>query len=172
MENQRRRFVLGTLAASTLAHASQAWAQKKYDPGASDTEIVLGMPMPLSGPVSGFAIIGKVAEAYFKKLNADGGINGRKVRIVVYDDQYSPPKMMEVVRRMVEQDQVLAVFSSIGTGANIAVQRYMNTKKVPQLCCKAAPVTSTTRRRAPGRRRCSAATRARAASSRATSSST
>jgi branched-chain amino acid transport system substrate-binding protein len=133
MEKQRRRFMLGTLAASTLAHAPRAWAQKKYDPGASDAEIVLGMPMPLSGPVSGFAIIGKVAEAYFKKLNADGGINGRKVRIVVYDDQYSPPKMMEVVRRMVEQDQVLAVFSSIGTGANIAVQRYMNTKKVPQL---------------------------------------
>ena len=119
------------LAASLLAPA--ALAQKQYDPGASDTEILLGMPMPLSGPVSGYSIIGKVAEAYFKKLNEQGGINGRKVKVLVYDDQYSPPKTVEVARRMVEQDQILAWFSSLGTASNTAVQRYMNAKKVPQL---------------------------------------
>ncbi len=132
-----RRHLLSTAAAlalmATLAAPDEAQAQKKYDPGASDTEIVLGMPMPLSGPVSGYSIVGKVAEAHFKQVNEAGGINGRKVRVLVYDDQYSPPKTVEVARRMVEQDQILAMFGNLGTAPNLAIQRYMNAKKVPQL---------------------------------------
>lgn len=128
-----RRHTLAVLAAFTLAAALPAAAQKKYDPGVSDTEIKLGMPMPLSGPVSGYSVVGKVAQAYFKKLNEAGGIGGRKVSLVIYDDQYSPPKTVEVVRRMVEEDQVLAVFGNLGTAPNTAIQRYMNAKKVPQL---------------------------------------
>ena len=120
-----------TLAGSLLA--TPALAQKKYDPGASDTEIVLGMPMPLSGPVSGYSVVGKVAEAYFKEINEKGGINGRKVKLLIYDDQYSPPKTVEVARRMVEQDEILAMFGNLGTAPNLAIQRYMNAKKVPQL---------------------------------------
>lgn len=128
-----RRRTLAVLAGLSLSAALPAMAQKKYDPGVSDTEIKLGMPMPLSGPVSGYSLVGKVAQAYFKKLNEAGGINGRKVSLVIYDDQYSPPKTVEVVRRMVEEDEVLAIFGSLGTAANSAVQRYMNVKKVPQL---------------------------------------
>jgi branched-chain amino acid transport system substrate-binding protein len=133
MQMTRRTLALGAAAMAGSVFAPTVLAQKKYDPGASDTEILLGMPMPLSGPVSGYAIIGKVAEAYFKRLNEQGGINGRKVKLLVYDDQYSPPKTVEVARRMVEQDQILAWFSSLGTAANLAIQRYMNAKKVPQL---------------------------------------
>ena len=129
----RRTLALGTAALAGSLLAPAALAQKKYDPGASDTEILLGMPMPLSGPVSGYSIIGKVAEGYFKKINEQGGINGRKVKVLVYDDQYSPPKTVEVARRMVEQDEILAWFSSLGTASNMAIQRYMNAKKVPQL---------------------------------------
>jgi branched-chain amino acid transport system substrate-binding protein len=131
-----RRAVLAAttaLSAALLCAALPAAAQKKYDPGASDTEIVLGMPMPLSGPVSGYAIVGKVAEAYFKQLNEAGGINGRKVKLLVYDDQYSPPKTVEIARRLVEQDEILAMFGNLGTAPNLAIQRYMNAKKVPQL---------------------------------------
>jgi branched-chain amino acid transport system substrate-binding protein len=133
MHLTRRTVALGAAALASSLLAPAAWAQKQYDPGASDTEILLGMPMPLSGPVSGYAIIGKVAEGYFKKLNEQGGIHGRKVKLLVYDDQYSPPKTVEVARRMVEQDQILAWFSSLGTASNLAIQRYMNTKKVPHL---------------------------------------
>ena len=129
----RRRAVAAGLAAAALCAATPALAQKKYDPGVSDTEIVLGMTMPLSGPASGYAVVGKSAEAYFKKLNDEGGINGRKVRIVMYDDQYSPPRTVEMVRKLVEQDQVFALFASMGTASNAAIQRYMNMKKVPQL---------------------------------------
>jgi len=134
MDSLSRRTVLGAgVAAASLGVARPAFAQKAYGPGASDTEILLGMPMPLSGPVSGYSVVGKVAEAYFKQVNDAGGINGRKVRLLIYDDQYSPPKTMEVARRMVEEDQVLALFGNLGTAPNIAIQRYMNTKKVPQL---------------------------------------
>jgi len=128
-----RRGAVAAGLATALCAAVPALAQKKYDPGVSDTEIVLGMPMPLSGPVSAYAVVGKVAEAYFNRLNEQGGINGRKVRIVMYDDQYSPPKTVEVARKMVEQDQVLAIFSPLGTAANAAILRYMNAKKVPHL---------------------------------------
>ena len=131
--SRRTLTAAAALALSTSLLATPALAQKKYDPGASDTEIVLGMPMPLSGPVSGYSVVGKVAEAYFKQLNEQGGINGRKVKLLIYDDQYSPPKTVEVARRMVEQDEILAMFGNLGTAPNLAIQRYMNTKKVPQL---------------------------------------
>jgi len=128
-----RRALVTASAAAALCAALPALAQSQHAPGVSDTEIVLGMPMPLSGPVSGYSVVGKVAEAYFKKLNEQGGIHGRKVRLVIYDDQYSPPKTVEVARRLVEDDQVLAIFGNLGTAPNMAIQRYMNAKKVPQL---------------------------------------
>jgi branched-chain amino acid transport system substrate-binding protein len=134
MEFSRRTLAAAAaLALTGSLLATPALAQKKYDPGASDTEIVLGMPMPLSGPVSGYSIVGKVAEGYFKKINEAGGINGRKVKLLIYDDQYSPPKTVEVARRLVEQDEILAMFGNLGTAPNAAIQRYMNAKKVPQL---------------------------------------
>ncbi len=133
MNKLRRTLLVTALAATTVLGSAQAWAQKKYDAGATDTEITLGMPMPLSGPVSAYSVVGKVAEAYFKMLNDQGGINGRKVKLLIYDDQYSPPKTVEVARRMVEQDKILAMFGNLGTAPNLAIQRYMNMKKVPQL---------------------------------------
>lgn len=120
---------LGALALS----AAPALAQKKYDTGASDTEIKIGMAMPYSGPVSSYGIVGKVNEAYFKMVNDNGGINGRKVTVISYDDQYSPPRTTEVVRKMVEQDEVLAVYGNLGSASNAAIMRYMNAKKVPHL---------------------------------------
>ena len=115
------------------ATSSGALAQKKYDTGASDTEIKIGNIMPYSGPASAYGVIGKTAEAYFKKVNAEGGINGRKVNFVSYDDAYSPPKTVEQARKLVESDEVLLVFNPLGTPPNTAIQKYLNTKKVPQL---------------------------------------
>ena len=120
---------LGALALS----AAPALANKKSDTGASDTEIKIGMAMPYSGPVSSYGIVGKVNEAYFKMVNDKGGINGRKVTVISYDDQYSPPRTTEVVRKMVEQDEVLAVYGNLGSASNAAIMRYMNAKKVPHL---------------------------------------
>jgi branched-chain amino acid transport system substrate-binding protein len=120
----------GLLAASV---ASAANAQKKYDPGATDTEIKIGNIMPYSGPASAYATIGKTEEAYFKKINSEGGINGRKITFISYDDAYSPPKTVEQARKLVESDEVLLIFNSLGTANNTAIQKYMNTKKVPQL---------------------------------------
>lgn len=119
--------------AALLLTVGAAFAQKKYDTGASDTEIKLGMAMPYSGPVSSYGIVGKVNEAYFKMVNDKGGINGRKVTLISYDDQYSPPRTTEVVRKLVEQDEVLAVYGNLGSASNSAIQRYMNVKKVPHL---------------------------------------
>ncbi len=110
-----------------------ALAQKKYDPGASDTEIKIGQTMPYSGPASAFGTIGKIEAAYFRKINDDGGINGRKINFISLDDAYSPPKTVEMVRRLVEQDEVLLLFGSLGTPSNTAIHKYMNAKKVPQL---------------------------------------
>ena len=107
--------------------------QKKYDPGASDTEIKIGQTMPYSGPLSAYGTIGKVEAAYFRKINDEGGINGRKINFVSVDDGYSPPKAVEMVRRLVEQDQVLLLFQPLGTPTNLAVQKYLNARKVPQL---------------------------------------
>jgi branched-chain amino acid transport system substrate-binding protein len=120
------------LAAGVLV-TTPALAQKKYDPGASDTEIKIGNIMPYSGPASAYGVIGKTEEAYFKKINAEGGIKGRKITFVTYDDGYSPPKAVEQARKLVESDEVLVVFNPLGTPSNSAIQKYLNSKKVPQL---------------------------------------
>lgn len=120
-------LMLGVIA-GTPAHA-----QKKYDPGASDTTIKLGNIMPYSGPASAYSVIGKTQAAYFKKVNDDGGINGRKIEFISYDDGYSPPKAIEQARKLIESDEVLLIFSPMGTPSNSAIQKYMNAKKVPQL---------------------------------------
>src|SRR3982750_3638323 len=125
--------VLSTAIAVLAASASGALAQKKYDPGASDTEIKIGNIMPYSGPASAYGVIGKTEEAYFKKVNAEGGVNGRKINFISYDDAYSPPKAVEQARKLVESDEALLIFNSLGTPSNTAFQKYMNAKKVPQL---------------------------------------
>src|SRR5438270_7752826 len=110
-----------------------ALAQKKYDTGATDAEIKIGNIMPYSGPASAYGVIGKTEAAYFTKINAQGGINGRKINFISYDDAYSPPKAVEQVRKLVESDEVLLVFNPLGTPSNTAIQKYLNGKKVPQL---------------------------------------
>jgi branched-chain amino acid transport system substrate-binding protein len=120
-------------AAAIVCASSGAIAQKKYDTGASDTEIRIGNIMPYSGPASAYGVIGKTEQAYFDKINAEGGINGRKIKFVSYDDGYSPPKAVEQARKLVESDEVLVVFNSLGTPSNSAIQKYLNAKKVPQL---------------------------------------
>jgi branched-chain amino acid transport system substrate-binding protein len=117
----------------TFAATSSALAQKKYDTGATDTEIKIGHIVPYSGPASAYGVIGKTEEAYFKMLNENGGINGRKINFISYDDAYSPPKAVEQVRKLVESDEVLLVFNALGTPSNTAIQKYLNAKKVPQL---------------------------------------
>jgi branched-chain amino acid transport system substrate-binding protein len=115
------------------ATSSGALAQKKYDIGATDTEIKIGNIMPYSGPASAYGVIGSTEAAYFKKINAEGGINGRKINYISYDDAYSPPKTVEQARKLVESDEVLFIFNPLGTPPNTAIQKYMNSKKVPQL---------------------------------------
>src|ERR1700752_3760788 len=128
-----RSAAFSTALIATLAVSGSALAQKKYDTGASDTEIKIGNIMPYSGPASAYGVIGKTEEAYFKKINAEGGINGRKINFVSYDDGYSPPKTVEQARKLVESDEVLLIFNSLGTPPNSAIHKYMNEKKVPQL---------------------------------------
>src|SRR5690242_1030830 len=120
-------------AVAALLVATSAHAQKKYDTGANDTEIKVGQTVPFSGPYSVYANIGKTQAAYMKMINDQGGINGRKINLIQYDDAYSPPKTVEQVRKLVESDEVLFTFQLIGTAANAAVQKYLNGKKVPQL---------------------------------------
>jgi ABC-type branched-subunit amino acid transport system substrate-binding protein len=122
-----------TLVAISLSSAQHASAQNKYDPGASDTEIKIGNTMPYSGPLSTNGIVGKTEEAYFKMINDQGGINGRKINFISYDDAYSPPKTVEQARKLVESDEVLLIFSPLGAPSNTAIRKYLNTKKVPQL---------------------------------------
>jgi branched-chain amino acid transport system substrate-binding protein len=131
-----RSRALAVSAAAALSFAAlngQALAQKKYDTGASDTEIKIGNIMPYSGPASAYGMIGKTEAAYFQMINDNGGINGRKVNFISYDDSYSPPKAVEQARKLVESDEVLAVFNPLGTPSNSAIQKYLNGKKVPQL---------------------------------------
>ena len=123
-------FVVGLMA---VALAAPAMAQKKYDPGASDKEIRIGNTNPYSGPASAYGTIGKSITAYFKMVNEQGGINGRRVNFISYDDGYSPPRTVEMARKLVEQDQVLFVFQTLGTPSNTAIHKYMNMKKVPQM---------------------------------------
>ena len=127
----RTLFPVAALLAAALAFP--AYAQKKYDPGASDTEIKIGNTNPYSGPASAYGAIGKSIAAYFRMLNERGGVNGRKVNFISYDDGYSPPKTVEMARKLVEQDEVLLLFQSLGTPSNTAIHKYMNAKKVPQL---------------------------------------
>ena len=126
----RKHFLAASLA---LGMAAPVTAQKKYDPGATDTEIKIGQTMPYSGPASAYGTIGKVQAAYFRMLNDHGGINGRKIVFISLDDGYSPPKTVEMVRRLVEQDDVLFMLGTLGTPSNTAIHKYMNTKKVPHL---------------------------------------
>ena len=129
----RRTTVAGLALALGLAAAGGALAQKKYDTGATDTEIKIGHLVPYSGPVSAYGTIGKAAGAYFAKVNAEGGINGRKINFMSLDDAYTPSRTVEQARKLVEQDEVLLMFGTLGTAHNMAIQRYMNARKVPQL---------------------------------------
>ena len=130
---KKRQFALTALCISLIGFALPAAAQKKYDPGASDTEIKIGQTMPYSGPASAYGTIGKVQAAYFKQLNEQGGVNGRKINFISLDDGYSPPKTVEMIRRLVEQDEVLLTLGTLGTPSNTAIHKYMNTKKVPHM---------------------------------------
>jgi branched-chain amino acid transport system substrate-binding protein len=129
--SQARSAALAMLLAASVASAASA--QNKYDPGATDTEIKIGNIMPYSGPASAYATIGKTEDAYFRKINAEGGINGRKINFISYDDGYSPPKTVEQARKLVEADEVLLIFNPLGTPGNTAIHKYMNAKKVPQI---------------------------------------
>ena len=128
----KRRSTVAILLAAALA-SPLALAQKKYDTGASDKEIKIGNTNPYSGPASAYGTIGKTISAYFKMLNEHGGINGRKINFITYDDGYSPPKTVEMARKLVEQDEVLFLFQTLGTPSNTAIHKYTNAKKVPQL---------------------------------------
>jgi len=129
----KTRF-LALLCALVGATQSAAFAdEKKYSPGVSDTEIKIGHTIPYSGPVSAYGVGGRCLAAYFKRLNSEGGINGRQVNFLSLDDAYSPPKTVEQTRKLVEQDQVLLIFATVGTPTNTAVHKYLNTKQVPQL---------------------------------------
>jgi branched-chain amino acid transport system substrate-binding protein len=127
------RAVAVWLAAVALEAAGPAEAQQRYDPGASDGEIRIGQTMPYSGPASAYGTIGRAQAAYFQMINEQGGINGRKIALISLDDGYSPARTVEQVRRLVEQDQVLMIFQSLGTPSNTAIQKYLNARKVPQL---------------------------------------
>jgi branched-chain amino acid transport system substrate-binding protein len=129
----RKLFVSAAAIVGVALAAPHALAQKKYDPGASDKEIKVGGIMPYSGPASAYAAIGKAEAAYFRKINDEGGINGRKINFISVDDGYSPPKAVEMARKLVEQDEVLLIFNPLGTPSNTAIHKYMNAKKVPQL---------------------------------------
>jgi branched-chain amino acid transport system substrate-binding protein len=127
---KRRLWVVGLIA---CIFAAPALADKKYGPGASDAEIKIGQSMPYSGPASAYGTTGKAEAAYFAKVNAEGGINGRKINLISLDDAYSPPKTVEQTRRLVEQEQVLLLFGTLGTPTNTAIHKYTNTKQLPQL---------------------------------------
>src|SRR5262249_53740585 len=124
---------LASMALTVAIGATPASAQKKYDLGASDTEIKVGNTMPYSGPWSAYALIGRTEAAYFKMINDQGGVNGRKINFISYDDAFSPPKTVEQARKLVESDEVLLIFQSLGTPTSNAIQKYLNSKKVPQL---------------------------------------
>ena len=126
-------LALGALQFAGPVVSQAAAAQKKYGPGATDSQIKIGNIMPYSGPASAYAVIGKTETAFFQMINDEGGINGRKIDFISYDDGYSPPKTFEQARKLVEDDNVLLIFNSLGTPTNSAIQTYMNEKKVPQL---------------------------------------
>ncbi len=127
------RFLVAALVTTLGSVPGMSHAQKKYDQGATDTEIKIGNISPYSGPASSYGAVGKTAGAYFDKINAEGGINGRKIKFVSLDDGYNPAKMVEQARKLVEEDEVLLLFAPVGTPNNTAIHKYMNAKKVPQL---------------------------------------
>ncbi|MDU6242777.1 MAG: ABC transporter substrate-binding protein, partial [Bradyrhizobium sp.] len=129
----RTLLSLAAAAAFSVLASQSALAQKKYDTGVTDTEIKIGNVEAYSGPASAYGIIGKTEEAYFKMINDQGGINGRRINFISYDDGYSPPKTVEQVRKLIESDEVFLVFNALGTPTQTAVQKYHNGKKVPQL---------------------------------------
>jgi ABC-type branched-subunit amino acid transport system substrate-binding protein len=129
----RNQMLLAAGLMVAIMCGPDALAQKKYGPGASDTEIKLGQTMPYSGPASAYGAIGKAEVAYFQMINEQGGINGRKINLISLDDAYSPPRAVEQVRKLVEEDEVLALFQNLGTPSNSAVHKYVNAKKVPHL---------------------------------------
>jgi branched-chain amino acid transport system substrate-binding protein len=133
MNTSRRAFLLGSVAGPALLAWAPAWAKGIYDEGATDTSIKLGHTNPYSGPASSYSTIGKCISAYWTMVNDKGGINGRKIEFITLDDGYSPPKTVEMVRQLVEQDHVLACFNTLGTPTNTAIHKYLNKKKVPQL---------------------------------------
>jgi branched-chain amino acid transport system substrate-binding protein len=132
-EDVMQKTLLWLTACVALLSVSTAFADKKYDPGASDSEIKIGQTMPYSGPASAYGTIGKAEAAYFRMINETGGINGRKINFISLDDGYSPPKTVEQTRKLVEEEQVLLIFQSLGTAMNTAIQKYLNAKKVPHL---------------------------------------
>lgn len=132
----RFKFLLRPLLAASLVLGGglgSALAAGHYDPGASDTEIKLGQTMPYSGPISVLGTIGRAQAAYFKMINDQGGVNGRKITLISLDDGYSPPKTVEMIRQLVEQEKVLAILNPLGTPGNVVIQKYLNAKHVPQL---------------------------------------
>jgi branched-chain amino acid transport system substrate-binding protein len=133
MRTSRRAFIGGVSAASVLAAPRLSFAQKKYDDGATDTEIKLGHTCPYSGPASAYGVNGKAIVAYWDMINDTGGINGRKIKFITLDDGYSPPKTVECIRQLVEQEKVLCTHNTLGTACNTAIHKYMNQKKVPHL---------------------------------------
>lgn len=133
MKIGRRMLVQSIPLLATGLAAEPARAQKKYGPGASDSEIKIGQTIPYSGPVSAYGVQGQLQSAYFKMINEQGGLNGRKLRLISLDDAYSPPKTVEQTRKLIEEEQVLFTFNALGTPTNAAVQKYLNTKGVPQL---------------------------------------
>jgi branched-chain amino acid transport system substrate-binding protein len=133
MRNDQHWSMIAAIAAVMAIAGTPAAAQQKYGPGVSDNEIKIGNIMPYSGPASAYGEIGKTEAAYIRKVNAEGGVNGRKINFISYDDAYSPPKTVEQARKLIESDEVLLIFQSLGTAHNTAIQRYMNAKKVPQL---------------------------------------
>jgi branched-chain amino acid transport system substrate-binding protein len=133
MRQVTRRTVLAAASSAIALRALPAYADKKYDTGASDSEIKIGNTNPYSGPASSYSVVGKTEAAFFKMINEQGGINGRKINFISYDDAYSPPKTVEQVRKLVESDEVLLLFNTLGTPPNTAIHKYCNAKKVPQL---------------------------------------
>jgi len=128
-----KHLKLALIGVAAALIGTSALAQKKYDPGADDKEIKVGHIGPYSGPASAYGVIGKAIGAYLDKVNAEGGINGRKIKFITLDDGYNPAKTVEMARKLVEEDEVLLIFNSLGTPSNSAIHKYMNTKKVPQL---------------------------------------
>jgi len=133
MSAKRLTAAFGAAVAAFVLTSGSALAQKKYDTGATDTEVKIGNIVPYSGPASAYGVVGKAMGAVFKKVNDEGGINGRKINFISYDDAYSPPKAVEQARKLIESDEVLLLFGTLGTASNTAIQKYVNSKKVPQL---------------------------------------